>query len=237
MWHKNTIVSLVARKIRNDMIRFKAKIDNGEILENDVLEFSSIMEMKKRIPDITNEQCVFILQLGFNLLDDKDTEDCTLIVTAPVPSGLNARRTEPTYIDLIKKAKKSILLTGYSISMYAEDLINELRYAAKCSIPIDFYVNDYVKYKNLIEPLESLKSPYVRIYDFVKPEESYQSLHAKVLIIDNEEILITSSNLSYNGMGGNIELGVLIKSNDKSREIRKVFNKLYESKNFKRIYW
>ncbi|MBF4691584.1 phospholipase D-like domain-containing protein [Fusibacter ferrireducens] len=236
MWHKDIIVSLVATQIKNDMIRFKKKFDEGCIFENELLEFSSIKEMKKRIPDITNEQCIFMLQLGIKLLDSND-EDTALIVTAPLASGLNARRTEPTYVELIKKAKRSILLTGYSISTYAASIINELHYAARCSIPIDFYVNDYNKNKHHLETLQSLKLSSVRIYDFVKPEKSNQSLHAKILIIDDKEILITSSNLSYNGMGGNVELGVLIKSSDKAREIRKVFNKLYDSKSFKRIYW
>jgi phosphatidylserine/phosphatidylglycerophosphate/cardiolipin synthase-like enzyme len=36
------------------------------------------------------------------------------------------------------------------------------------------------------------------------------ALHAKATIVDGRRLLLTSANLTYHGLGGNIELGALI---------------------------
>ena len=46
------------------------------------------------------------------------------------------------------------------------------------------------------------------------------ALHAKVIVVDGIQTLITSANLSYHGQEGNIELGTFVK--DKNYAINKL---------------
>lgn len=237
MWTGNFIISIIANHIERDITYILREMEKGNF---EMIEFStltSIKELKKRDENLTTSQCVLIFQLCLELMGRKQGEECNLIVTAPMPGGLDVRRTALVYIDMIKSAKKSILLTGYSVSNYADEIIEELIKAAEYRIPIDFYVDDYESKKELLKPLLDKKLKNVRIYNFQKDPKSYEALHAKVLIVDDERVLITSSNLSGNGMNRNIELGVQLRSQSKAAKIRTVFGKLQESNKFKRIIY
>ena len=61
------------------------------------------------------------------------------------------------------------------------------------------------------------------------------ALHAKVLSIDGIQSLISSANLSYHGMMGNIELGCHIESARIAKEIDEVFKQLIFQKVFRRV--
>lgn len=61
------------------------------------------------------------------------------------------------------------------------------------------------------------------------------ALHAKMLVIDREKMIISSANLSYHGMSGNIEIGTLIQSAKIGREIEDLFKNLVFQKIFKSI--
>lgn len=61
------------------------------------------------------------------------------------------------------------------------------------------------------------------------------ALHAKVLSIDGEKTLISSANLSYHGMSGNIELGSLIYSNKIADKLDKFLQSMIFWKIFKRM--
>ncbi|MNR65073.1 hypothetical protein D3C85_1879750 [compost metagenome] len=49
-------------------------------------------------------------------------------------------------------------------------------------------------------------------------------MHAKMLVVDNLELLVTSANLTYHGMGSNIEIGVRIKGEVARKVSRHLFS-------------
>ena len=61
------------------------------------------------------------------------------------------------------------------------------------------------------------------------------ALHAKVLVIDRKVSLVSSANLSYHGMQGNIEMGILLQSQEKARKIEALLKELKKMKVFSRI--
>ena len=61
------------------------------------------------------------------------------------------------------------------------------------------------------------------------------ALHAKVLSADGKRILVSSANLSYHGMSGNIEIGCLIDSEKIGKQIDNLFQQLYKEKVVRRI--
>ncbi len=43
--------------------------------------------------------------------------------------------------------------------------------------------------------------------------------HAKIISVDSERVLVSSANLSYHGLAGNVEMGFLVKSYSKAKQI------------------
>ena len=64
--------------------------------------------------------------------------------------------------------------------------------------------------------------------------ESLSSLHAKVIVVDNQKAFVSSSNLSYNGMVNNVEIGTIIRG-AKVREIDNLFKQLIDNRYFIKI--
>lgn len=89
-------------------------------------------------------------------------------------------------------------------------------------------MNDYASKSGLLDKIIGLDTSRAFVYEYIGAKNETQSLHAKVLTVDNEKSIITSSNLSYNGMDGNLELGVILNSKEKAKEIRLIFNTMIE---------
>jgi len=56
----------------------------------------------------------------------------------------------------------------------------------------------------------------------------YASMHAKCLLVDGTDLLITSANFTFHGLHGNIEIGIRI-SGPPAAEARKIFSHVVES--------
>jgi phosphatidylserine/phosphatidylglycerophosphate/cardiolipin synthase-like enzyme len=56
----------------------------------------------------------------------------------------------------------------------------------------------------------------------------HASMHAKCLLVDGSDLLITSANFTFHGLHGNIEIGVRL-SGPPAAEARKIFSHLVES--------
>ena len=97
------------------------------------------------------------------------------------------------------------------------------------------YINDYDSKCDILKDLININSKYLYLYEYIGAKNETQSLHAKVLSIDNSKSIITSSNLSYNGMEGNLELGIIIKSKDKAKDIRSIFDSLIKKRYFEQV--
>ena len=61
------------------------------------------------------------------------------------------------------------------------------------------------------------------------------ALHAKVIVIDSYKTLISSSNLSYHGIEGNIEMGTVIESFKKAELVEGMLKELKRQKVFEKI--
>ncbi|WP_412095434.1 phospholipase D-like domain-containing protein [Bacillus haynesii] len=62
----------------------------------------------------------------------------------------------------------------------------------------------------------------------------YSNLHAKIAVFDNKHALISSSNLSYNGIINNIEIGNLLHG-EKVGELETLFEEMLERRLFKEL--
>jgi phosphatidylserine/phosphatidylglycerophosphate/cardiolipin synthase-like enzyme len=95
------------------------------------------------------------------------------------------------------------------------------------------YVNDYDKQKNQLKKLMDYRSKFLRIFNYQKnAEDSMAALHAKAIIVDEKQLLVSSANLSYHGMQGNIEMGIRIESQEKAKQVEDLLKELVRMKTF-----
>jgi phosphatidylserine/phosphatidylglycerophosphate/cardiolipin synthase-like enzyme len=151
-----------------------------------------------------------------------------MVWSGPEVAGIRGRNTQVLFEELIQEARYSILISIYSLSEYANKLIQLLKKKADQGVYVEVFVDDYEGKTKLLSPLMNARNNKLSIYDYVGATNHTQVLHAKVITVDGEKSVVTSANLSFNGMDGNLELGVLLQSKERAKEIRSIFNTMLE---------
>lgn len=236
MWDKSLRLDVFEGLLFNHRYFIEGLLFKGEVSTNILDSRSTIFqELNKLFPNSSSEEKLNFLYLMAKAYSRSNSEKMQLIWSGPSISGLPGRDTEIVFEEYISSAQESIILSIYSLSEYASSLINLLEKKIKQGIYVEMYVNDYASKSDLLDKIIKLDNSRAFVYEYIGAENHTQSLHAKVLTIDNEKSIITSSNLSYNGMDGNLELGVILNSKEKAKEIRLIFYTLIEKYYFRRI--
>jgi len=98
------------------------------------------------------------------------------------------------------------------------------------------YVNKYDTIRPILNDIRHTNRNFFKIYEYAgKVDDKMAALHAKTIIVDNKKMLISSANLSYHGLEGNIEIGVLISSEKKAVQVQEIFNDLKRQKIFQLV--
>lgn len=187
--------------------------------------------IKRKYPSLSDKEALEICAL-IKASNSSDTgESISLAVTAPPSFSIKAKSTKNTVDSLLNNAKKSILITGYSLSDYFDDLVDVIIKKSQTGVFVEFFVNNIEAQKN-VDKLSRYKGRFLRIYNYAPGTDVMSSLHAKVISVDGKDTLITSANLSYHGQEGNIELGTLIQSFRIAKQVKDVFTQLV----FKKVF-
>lgn len=190
--------------------------------------------IKRKYPSLNDKEAAEICALIQAASKEKKDNSVSLAVTAPPSFSIKAKSTKNTVESMLTGAKKSILLTGYSLSEYFDDLVDVIIQKSQSGVFVEFYINNIVAQGN-IDKLKRYKGHFLKLYNYSPSEDAMSALHAKVISVDNRETLITSANLSYHGQEGNIELGVIINSDKVARQVKDIFTKLVFKKVFTAI--
>lgn len=192
----------------------------------------SVASIRKRYPALTEKEALEIYSLVAGASNDNATEKASLVVTAPASFSLRAKSTKNTVENLIKSAKSSLLITGYSLSDYFGDLVDVIIHKSQSGIFVKFFVND-IESQTGFDKIVRYKGRFLKVYNYPKQKDDRMSaLHAKVLSVDGNKTLITSANLSFHGQEGNLELGTLMESSEIARQVDEVFTRLI----FKKVF-
>ena len=188
--------------------------------------------IKRKYPSLSDKEALEICALIKASTNNSDAgEAISLAVTAPPSFSIKAKSTKNTVDSLLNKAKKSILITGYSLSDYFDDLVDVIIKKSQTGVFVEFFVNNIELQKN-VDKLSRYKGCFLRIYNYAPGTDVMSALHAKVISVDGKDTLITSANLSYHGQEGNIELGTLIQSSRIAKQVKDVFTQLV----FKKVF-
>lgn len=222
----------------NDIIildTFKEEIQsikNGEI---DSGSFSkTISLLKKEFPSLSEKELLHLLNFFALQYNSHNNEKVDVVVTAPPSFQLHTKLTENVVGEMLNSTKKSILMTGYSISEYINDYLDLIIRKSQSGVFVKLFVNN-INSQDSLDKLLSYRGKFLKIYNYCNKEDKMSALHAKVISIDSQETLISSANLSYHGMSGNIEMGCHIISQDTAHKVEEIFKQLVFQKVFVEI--
>jgi phosphatidylserine/phosphatidylglycerophosphate/cardiolipin synthase-like enzyme len=182
-------------------------------------------------PSLSKEE-VSNLLIFLKLFSSKyNQENVDIVGTLPIPMN-NVRKTIGVVRQLLNEANSHILITGYAISDYFNDIFEIVLAKNKRGLKVDLYVDDNQRIVDFLNQFED-KEHQINIFKY-QGKESFSSLHAKVLIVDYQKAFVSSSNLSYNGIVNNLELGTLI-TGKKVKALNQIFEELLLQGYFQKI--
>jgi len=114
-----------------------------------------------------------------------------------------------TFINCISNSKKSIMLCAPFISKsIIKKVLGEVKDSnVKMTVITRSHTPSFINGSSDIEAIEYLIDKGIKVYN-------YQNLHAKVYVFDKKQALVTSSNLTYNGLNRNFEYGLMVDDKD-----------------------
>ena len=192
------------------------------------------------------------------ILAQKIADTMDFVWTGEEFQGAESRDTAVVVKELFTMAKSSILLATYAIDRgkKAQELFQDLasRLDRDSALQMRMFINVQRPYKNEESEVSLLKNfaqsfrseiwPGQRLPEvfYYPPALSNVSgpkacLHAKCVVIDEEQVFITSANFTEAAHQRNIEAGVLIKNCFAAQGIHNQFEMLVNKEIFKRIPW
>lgn len=196
---------------------------------------NAVVLLRRDYPTLSEEQCRELVRTMIETASAKDSEKVSLVVTAPPTFSIKAKPTKISVANMIHGAVSSILITGYSLSEYFSDLVDEIILKSQRGIFVRFFVND-IEHQTEFDKVLRYKGRFLKVYNYPKKaDDKMAALHAKVISVDKKETLITSANLSYHGQEGNLELGTFIESSAVAKQIDDVFTQLIFNRVFTEV--
>ena len=198
----------------------------------DDIPFEEITPIVHRIfPSTSDKDAEKIVKMLISAIKSEKKEKIDLTITAPITSGIKVRQNQTIVKELLSSAEKSILITGYSMSEYFAELLDLIIQKSQRGILCQIYLNQAEK-QMYLDKLMRYKGRFLNVYDYQNSEDKMAALHAKVICVDGYKSLISSANLSYHGLEGNIELGTVIESERIGKQLTDAFKEL----RFKKIF-
>lgn len=228
MWNTSVKIEYITGLIADALEKYSV---NGLIVE-----FNQVfIELRKHFKNCSDEEITDIISLCMKMYSSRKIEHADLVLTAPDSFRVKTLKTKDTLHRLIEKTEKSLTITGYSISDYFADMLDVIIKKSQKGVYVRLYVNDIEKQKDVLDRLMAYRSRFLKVYEYEKQEDDKMAaLHAKLIVSDVKKLLVSSANLSYHGIQGNVEMGFLIESHDKAKQIEDVMKEMVRMKVFVR---
>ena len=156
---------------------------------------------------------MFVTGLVAKSHTSENTNDMEIVWTGPGKISAGVRSTKPVIEEMLKSAKQgeTVTIIDYRITSNAESIIDELNTCLESGVHVDLivdksHVNETELRKCFTE--KSLTKP--TIYTRKDKESKFYKVHAKVIIIHDRQMLVSSANLTELGTEVNFEIGLLV---------------------------
>ena len=137
--------------------------------------------------------------------------EVNLVWTGPALASVRARSTTGVLLELIEKARSEVIIVGYVLTDGAAAVFQALAAAQQRRVRITIASDQLEQNLNVLRSHwptgQRLPELYTRP---ASPLDGKSALHAKLAIADSRRMLVTSANLTYHGLAGNIEIGLVV---------------------------
>lgn len=150
-----------------------------------------------------------------------------LVTTLPPEMPGLARATGQVMREMLRPPVDEVILLGYELSdpQMINLLVNASLHGANVIMICD---RSRGSAQRILDRWpKAVRMP--RVYQDSQREDAtpYASMHAKCLLVDGVDLLITSANFTFHGLHGNVEIGVRL-SGPPANEARQIFSYLVE---------
>jgi phosphatidylserine/phosphatidylglycerophosphate/cardiolipin synthase-like enzyme len=137
-----------------------------------------------------------------------------IVCTAPFGPKVPVRTTFATSIEMIRTAKREIVVVGYLFTEGAKQVLQELAAVGRAqAVAITLVGNRLTEQLALLKSIWDGQTYRPKLLSReADPNDTLATLHAKLLVCDRYDALITSANLSSHGLHHNIEIGIRVRS-------------------------
>jgi phosphatidylserine/phosphatidylglycerophosphate/cardiolipin synthase-like enzyme len=145
-----------------------------------------------------------------------------VVWTGPKVEGSFLRATREVVRELLRGAQSELLVVGYWIAArddgegIIEEVIDSLAEAVRRNTKVTLLVDERNRHdgrnnQQILLEAWPLGCPLPRILTWRLPlDDHHLKLHAKVLVADRRDALVTSANLTFYAMDRNMEMGVRV---------------------------
>ena len=167
---------------------------------------------------------------------------CELVWSGETIGGRGVRSTGPIVNQMLGRARRSVLVVSYSIWLgygTAEDVVVQLAELSSTGVDVTFILD--LRYRDGWN-ITHLKSAWPKgrrrpaIWSWQHGSDTIAKLHAKVIVVDRRDVLITSANLTGHGIDTNLELGLRVLGQP-AEDTAAHFDRLIQDGEFESVDW
>jgi phosphatidylserine/phosphatidylglycerophosphate/cardiolipin synthase-like enzyme len=162
-------------------------------------------------------------------------QSVSVVWTGPRSTATSSRLTAATIVGLIGQAHSQVLLVSYA-TQTEPAIANALRAAAARGVETILLAErhaDNPSYTGAGTPFPGLSA--LRLHWPADQRPPGASLHAKIIVVDDEIALVGSANLTGRAMEANLECGILLRGGLHPRTIRSHITDLYAAGRLRRV--
>ncbi len=152
-----------------------------------------------------------------------------VVWTYPGRTGLGLRTTGGVAREIVDESRQSLLVVGYTVTVdatlagLAAQTIDAMARAAERGVVVTAVLHRDVHRHALLQAWRGGVPP-PSIFTWPASDDGKAAVHAKLLISDRDDGLITSANLTYHGFERNLEMGLRVRG----RPAAEIHNRIHE---------
>lgn len=213
-----------------------------------ILSKESLVRLKRSLSGTaisSKELALALMSAAAGIETGKATPEIHLVWTGPDTPQSSQRDTLPQILEMIGRAKETILLVTFA-AFKASSIMRALDSASKRGVKLTIVVEmvecsggQLTQDASKAFPKSLIQAGSLWFWPLAhRPTNSKGlpgKLHAKCLVIDRREALVSSANLTDDAMERNIEVGIRCVSSQTARTITTKFATLIETGQLRRV--
>jgi phosphatidylserine/phosphatidylglycerophosphate/cardiolipin synthase-like enzyme len=162
-----------------------------------------------------------------------------LVVSGPVSPSVPVRLTSSVVIEVIRSARRSVLVVSFAAYGVAE-VVAELAAAADRGVRTDLVLESSVDGGGALRGRGDASAAFAALRDRAtfwhwpagrrSADGARAALHAKLVAADSQAALVGSANLTDRAMSDNLEVGILLRDPDVVRRLVSHFTALMDTR-------